>query len=287
MTRNDGNHLEECINSIIQNTRHPHCIIIIDNHSSDALSIQLADSFAKKHPDKIRVIKNKSNKWVIGLNKAIHAELDESDPLFVLTDGDIVVKKPDELSGECWLSSLIQTMSKNPWIGKLGLSIDLSNIKNMPSMESIFIGEKIFYQQSLTPDIFLAQVDTTIAIYRSDLFIHNKPFFYPGHNSYIKPHYHVGRLKKHSCIHLGWENYDQPLAQSQIDEKIFCFTKYCGYINKITLAKASLSARTFNKLSPIFRLYWGIKLFFQWAIYLKNKKVIYQNELLQRSKSKY
>lgn len=287
MTRNDGKHLEECVNSIIRNTVHPHTIFIVDNNSSDELTVRVIDGFAKKYPGKIKAIKNKSNKWILGLNEAIEDEIKESDSFFVLTDGDIVVKAPDKLSGECWLSASVRTMSENPWIGKLGLSIDLSNIKNMPSMREIYLGEESFYQHSLNPDIYLAQVDTTIATYRSDVFVHNRPFFYPGHNSYIKPHYHVGRLKAHQCIHLGWEKYDERPTQSQIDEKIVCFTKYCGYVNNITLKHASCYARIFHKLSLVFRLYWGAKLFFHWALYLKNKKIIYLNELLQRSKSKY
>lgn len=287
MTRNDGGHLEKCINSILCNTIYPYELIIVDNHSNDGLTGRLIRDLEKKYPTTIKAVENRANKWILGLNDALKSVSKDADQFFVLTDGDIAVKEPDRLSGECWLSASVRTMTENPWIGKLGLSIDLSHIKELPSMQAIFAGEEKFYRHSLNPDIYLAQVDTTIAIYRSDLFIHEEPKFYPGHNSYIKPHYHVGRLKKYQCVHLGWERYNEYPTQSQIDEKVVCFTKYCGYVNDITLKQASLSVRAFRKLSAIFRLYWGARLFLFWVIYLKKKKIIYLNELLQSGKSKY
>lgn len=76
-------------------------------------------------------------------------------------------------------------------------------------------------------ELIMAPVDTTLAIYRKDLFVMNK--FIPGHATLVKPYYYVFRTPKvYQAKHLGWRKY-----QKQLEEKIICFTKYIDPIKLV------------------------------------------------------
>ncbi|MGA6884802.1 glycosyltransferase family 2 protein [Escherichia coli] len=67
MTRNDGVYLQDCLNSILKNTVYPFNLYVIDNNSSDKLHLKILEEY--KTRQNVTVIRNKSNLWVLGLNK--------------------------------------------------------------------------------------------------------------------------------------------------------------------------------------------------------------------------
>lgn len=139
MTRNDGVYLQDCLNSILKNTVYPFNLYVIDNNSSDKLHLKILEEY--KTRQNVTVIRNKSNLWVLGLNKHLEKVKKESgSSYFVLTDGDIVFPEPG-LNG-CWLTQLVIYMDTYKCIGKIGMSLNWDSIRDDPFYEEIYEQEK-------------------------------------------------------------------------------------------------------------------------------------------------
>jgi len=124
-------------------------------------------------------------------------------------------------------------------------------------------------QGPIIGDLVVAPVDTTLAIYRKDLFVMGKFKMLPGHASLVKPYYYTCRnISNYRTKHLGWHNYKVP-NKKQLEEKIICFTKYTGYIDPVVLDKAGKRVKYFYKIFRyIFMAYWSSQVVLYWILYI-------------------
>lgn len=267
LTKDEPEFLQKTIRSIVERTSHPYELFVVDNNSQLDAQRQLLQQY--DNDSQIQVIFNAKNEWVLGFNKAIEIIQgckDLSTDYLVLTDGDMVVPEP---SGEsCWLGYLKAQMDQNSCVGKLGLALDLDLIKDSELFQSTYQRELTYKTGPQIGDLIVAPVDTTLAIYRQDLFVFNAFKMLPGHASLIRPYYYTCRTQQYQAIHLGWENYTSP-TQKQLIEKVKCFTKYAGYIDPIVLNKVDTKTKYFYQLfRHLFKAYWSTRVIFYWLVYL-------------------
>jgi glycosyltransferase involved in cell wall biosynthesis len=278
LTRNEPEFLLQTIHSIKQNTEYPHQIIVCDNASNHNHQIKLLDELVKED---IKIFRNKSNRWVLGLNPALNwisENKDSFDSEFcVVTDGDI--EFPHSSGDGCWLTCLVQKMSENSFIGKLGLSISLKEISGRDEFNGIVESERRYQNAVLCPGVYLAPVDTTAAIYRYECMVTKELRFFPGHNSYVRPDLYVGRSQQFTARHLGWEKYGQKQEFNlNTRSKIICFTIFGAHVDPLEMAKAPLWLKIFRMFAhPLMKAVWSARLFFAWIAYISRCKIIYQN----------
>ncbi|EFJ2910225.1 glycosyltransferase family A protein [Escherichia coli] len=279
MTRNDGVYLQDCLNSILKNTVYPFNLYVIDNNSSDKLHLKILEEY--KTRQNVNVIRNKSNLWVLGLNKHLEKVKKESDSsYFVLTDGDIIFPEPG-ING-CWLTQLVIYMDTYKCIGKIGMSLNWDSIRDDPFYEEIYDQEKKLYNNNKKiENLYISPVDTTAAIYRWDWSIEGYKF-YPDHIRYLRPELYSCRTpKEFNAKHLGWLVYKNNNGQAikKLDEKIKCFTLVGADIKKTQLKKASLKVRMFNSLcgKPI-KYFWSMRRILYTIFYTLKKGIwLYDN----------
>ena len=268
LTRDEPEFLDKTVRGIIERTSYPYELFIVDNNSSSSLQIELLNKYKKQ--GLAQVIFNTKNQWVLGFNKALEI-VDKREGLskeyIVLSDGDIVVPEPKD--NLCWLEYMKQKLDCNVAVGKLGLALNLEFIKNQKYLNTVYENELAYMEGPLIGDLVVAAVDTTLAMYRKDLFVMNKFKMLPGHASLVKPHYYTCRTTGHyQAEHLGWSLYNE-LDKKQLQEKVICFTKYGGCIIPILLNQTSTKAKYFYKIfRHIYRLYWFVILSIYWAYYI-------------------
>lgn len=94
---NSGEHLKYAIESIINNTKHPYELILVESESTDGTD-KVCDEFAKR--DNIRVFHTKKE----GITKAINFAIDQTDNDVYLTQDDVILPN---LYGRDWLETLV------------------------------------------------------------------------------------------------------------------------------------------------------------------------------------
>ena len=271
LTKDEPDFLDKTIRSIIARTNYPYELFIVDNDSSLDKQKTLLKSY--KQDGLAHVIFNNKNQWVLGFNKAIdivNNRTDLSSEYVVLTDGDIVV--PEPIDQVCWLEYFMQKMDGNITIGKLGLALDTQFIKDNKKFDNTYANELRYMKGPIVDDLVIAPVDTTLAIYRRDLFVTNTFKMLPGHGSLIRPYYYVFRTSgTYVAQHLGWQNYMEPDI-NQIQSKVICFAKYGGYVDPIVLDKVGSKVRYFYKVfGRIYKAYWALITSYYWVVYFCKK----------------
>jgi glycosyltransferase involved in cell wall biosynthesis len=278
MTRNESKYIKECVASLLE-AKSPNRLIVVDNASTDQQHIDALTRLSES-PD-IHVIWCDGNRWVNNLDYAfacIEAWGLDFD-FFALTDGDTVVSK---LGGD-WLGTLVRQMSENLWLGKLGASIDLSNIENIEIMSKIHEAERQYYKRMIAPGVYLAPVDTTLALYRKDVFVYKALKLRPGHMSAIRPYYHVGRSAKVKIVHRGWEDYTT--GGIGID-KVKAFCKFGAHIQWEHFSGTAFQKFYYRIVSNLYRVYWGGGLGWAHLSYMASSRLFRQNRLYEQSKSR-
>lgn len=270
LTKDEPEFLELMIKSIINRTNYPYKIFIVDNNSQDIEQNKLLSKLERE--DKLKIIHNDKNEWLLGFNNAIkiiHDEQDLNHEYIVLSDGDIIVPIPK--NDVCWLEYLVKKMQSNITIGKIGLSLDISLLTTKKKFTKTHSIEKKYMNGPKVDELIMAPVDTTLAIYRKDLYIMNKFSIMPGHASLIKPCYYIFRTSKvYQAKHLGWRKYQNPNIK-QLEEKIICFTKYAAYVDPIVLEKVNFKTKYFYKIGRyFFKSYWAFKVIVYWFAYIIN-----------------
>jgi len=271
LTKDEPEFLKKTVDGIIDRTGYPYELFIVDNNSTLNKQRILLDTYKKN--GLVHVIFNKKNQWVLGFNKAIdiiNTRADLSLDYIVLTDGDIVVPSPvDEV---CWLEYLKQKMDGNVTVGKLGLALDLSFIKRKKEFSKTYTEHLEYMRGPVVDGLIIAPVDTTLAIYRKNLFVMDEFKMLPGHASLVKPYYYICKTGfTYQAEHLGWKNYEKP-NKKQTEDKIICFTKYAGYVDPVILDKISMEVRYFYKVfRHVYRAYWLLRVIFYWALYIAPK----------------
>ena len=278
LTKDEPKFLKATVQSILERTHYPYQLFISDNNSQSAEQKYLLQQY-DQDPN-IRVICNTNNRWVLGFNNAIEIaqrQKNLSRDYMVLTDGDIMV--PESTDELCWLEYLKQQMDQHTCIGKLGLSLNLDSIKDNSLFQKTYQRELTYKTGPNIGESIIAPVDTTLAIYRQDIFISGAFRLLPGHASLIKPYFFTCRTLHYQAEHLGWKNYIEP-TQEQLKEKIKCFTKYAGYIDSIVLNKTDIKTKNFYRFFRYwFKAYWSIKVIFYWILYVFTRFPRKLNEL--------
>ena len=267
------------IESLIENTSKIYELIVVDNNSSDLEHRKYLNDLRNKGV--VKLYQNNLNQFTFGLNECLK-DLGDSSNLIAICDSDFLYPKP--LDGGCWLSVLVREMQKSPYIGKLGLSISLENIKNKKNLKSIYKRERGFSRLSLNNNVWAAQVDTTPALYRKDLFFWGKFRLYPGHMSANKPYYHIGRHKKIIGYHMGWDN-DEYISKDSIVSvsKIDSFALYGGALDRTVVNNLNIFLKfRYFVLKFISKLFWVSFKMLWFILFLLKGRLFFFNKLLYK-----
>lgn len=214
---NQPNVLLRSIEHIYTKTKFPYRLFVVDNSSKRDGQVQDALKIAAEKFGACVIINPKDN-WIYGFNLAIQNERWPKSDYYVFSDADIIV--PDLGLKICWLEYLVNQMNEHCCIGKLGLSLDLSNLKSNPTLIRTLAIEKKYMQGPKIGTNVVAPLDTTMAIYRKDFFI-TEFKFQIGHASLAKPHYYTCRTSSLvTAIHVGWDFYPGAgLTANTIDQQ--------------------------------------------------------------------
>jgi glycosyltransferase involved in cell wall biosynthesis len=256
MTRNEGLFLKKTVESILNTVSIPVDIYIVDNSSNNSLHINILRELSEF--SNIRIIYNKFNLWVLGVNDTVdYIKSNYDSEYFVLTDGDIDFS--DCCADLCWLTYLIRKMDTYSCIGKLGLSLSWDFLLENMDLKEVLIQEKSLYSDRKINDLFVSMVDTTAAIYRFDWSLEGNSHFYPDHIRYLKPGYYSCRTPRSIKVkHLGWYNYNaKSIDVLGLKSKIICFTLIGGNVKDELLNLAPLKYKLFYKIcyKPILNLW--------------------------------
>lgn len=275
---NEFKYLKYCINSLEKNTQYPHEIMIIDNNSNREVKEKIKVTFSKKY----KIFFNKKDNWLLGFNLAIKS-IKWNWHYIVLTDADICFKKTK--NKKCWLKYLVNQMNKNLCMGKLGIKLNTHYISKKKYFREIFKRELSYQEGKKIGDNIIAPVDTTAAIYRKNIFIHDKFEMKIGHTSLIKPYYYSCRTGKDlDCIHFGWQKYFKTYKTKKnykhLAEKAYFFAKWNRPIEKTLSIELTVYDRIYTYLlSRIMRLFFSVNFIYLWIIYLIKNFPFNYNEI--------
>lgn len=274
MTRNEGKDLINCINSIFETTKIDIKIYLVDNNSDDQEHLAILTSLNLRFSDKLEIIKNKKNRWILGLNDTLKKVRNlHSSPYFFITDGDIDFSNCK--AKPCWLSYLISQMDSNIVVGKLGLSLDWNYISTQDDFLEILDQERSLYNENKKINqLYIAQVDTTATIFRWDWSMESSGCLYPDHMRYLRPELYSCRTDKELVVeHLGWYKYKiNTLPLKTINSKVICFTIVGAALKKEIVSQASIITKVFNCLfSRPCQIYWILRRYYFLCFYIIKK----------------
>ena len=270
LNHNEPNVLLQSIKAIIERTKYPYRLFVVDNASPRTEENETVLRIASDRYSSI-VIRNTKNNWIYGFNLALKHELWPDSELYVFSDADIVV--PECKQGTtCWLTYLVEQMEQYRCIGKLGLSLDLSNIELNPGMKDTYDREKLLMEGDRIGSNIIAPVDTTLAIYRRDLYI-TKFRFAIGHQAMIKPQYYICRTSlEWSSLHLGWNYYpgkEQGYSQTRNWQKALVMCSVGACVDPTIMAQFTFLRRNILRgIRSATRLIFGFRVVVLMTIYV-------------------
>ncbi|PRB05618.1 family 2 glycosyl transferase [Chryseobacterium sp. MYb7] len=269
--KDDIINLEIMLDSIYKNTRYPFEIFLIDNASAPNLKAKL-EELQKKY--NFYLIFSKKNNWLFGFNAVFkHPNWKKDYQYYIFSDCDIEVPALQE---KCWLERMVDEMDNNVCIGKLGISLKYSDIDKGEIYDKVVKQELIHdAQPTIGSKNRIAPVDTTLAIYRTDLFVYNKFRFSIGHASLVRPYYYVCRTDRSEieARHLGWYNRGTTNnTEEQLKSKIICFANYAAFIEPVVFERMPKYYYYYYKIiKPITKLYWSTNVIMAlFYYYIKN-----------------
>ena len=202
---------------IYERTAHPFKLFVVDNKSPRSARLSAVFDLLREKFG-VSVIVNPKNNWIYGFNLAL---LDNAWPkanYYAFSDADIYVPVP--VNGVCWLSHLVDQMDSSCSIGKLGLTLDLSNLVNNPALKKSLEIESRYLAGPTIGENTVALVDTTMALYRNDFFVTDRFRFQIGHASLAKPQYYTCRASRaYLAYHVGWDYYPDASSFAHSTEK--------------------------------------------------------------------
>jgi glycosyltransferase involved in cell wall biosynthesis len=256
MSYNDHASLRLCLRAIVNRTRRDYRLIVVDNASTEPRLLRYLGLLARL--TRIAVHRNRRNLWVLGLNAPLREALKDCRPddLFAVSDCDIIVPPPRD--GRCWLTRMETLMQQHACIGKLGLSLDLGYIQSRPAFAATLAAERFFLDGPRIGETIVAGVDTTMALYRQQLFVTRRPMFLPGHQSLLRPYYYCCRTTAAlQAKHLSWRGYERR-RDDDVAAKLRCMGLLGTAIAPAQVAAAPLGAQiSYRLLLPLARLFWG------------------------------
>lgn len=246
------------LESIYKNTRFRYEVFLIDNASEPHIKLKLLE-LQKKY--EFNFISSNKNNWILGFNAVFkHQNWRKDYAYYIFSDCDIEVPA---LSGKCWLEKMVDEMENNICIGKLGISLKYSDIDKGEIYDKVVREEQIIDAQPVIGGKNrVAPVDSTLAIYRKDLYVGNSFRFSIGHASLVRPYYYVCRTDRSEleARHLGWYNRGVTNnTTAQLKNKIICFSKYAAYVEPAALKRMPKYYQFYYRIvKPIMKLYWSI-----------------------------
>ncbi len=138
LTYNRCTYFQKTVAALIQHTRYPYRLIVVDNNSSPEMRSYLQETAGLYD----HLILNDENYHTVAFQRGITCA--ESDP-YIVSDPDILV--PD-LEGPCWLERLVNLHQKFPEMGLIALNLDPAN--KPAKLPDVYIGEKIIYSDEIT-----------------------------------------------------------------------------------------------------------------------------------------
>lgn len=279
--------LLRAVQLISERTYYPYVLYVVDNNSPKTTELENVMRIIEDQY-KANVIFNPKNNWIYGFNLAL---LDFSWPksnFYAFSDADIYVPLP--VNGICWLGHLVEQLNQNCSIGKLGLSLDLSNLVNNPALKKSLEIESRYLSGPKIGENVVALVDTTMALYRKDLFVTDQFMFQIGHASLVKPQYYTCRAsQKYLAYHVGWDYYPQATSLAYSDEKQWgkALTMYRvgAFVAPELLGQFSMVKRIFLKIiQRLVRSLHGLKVAALIFIYLCKKFPRDINEIQSRAR---
>jgi glycosyltransferase involved in cell wall biosynthesis len=266
MSYNDHASLRLCLRAIVNRTRRSYRLIVVDNASTEPRLLRYLRHLACL--TRIAVHRNRRNLWVLGLNAPLRDALKQSQPqdLFAVSDCDIIVPPPRD--GRCWLARMEALMLEHVCIGKLGLSLDLGYIQSRPVFAQTLAAERFFLDGPRIGETIVAGVDTTMALYRQQLFVTRRPYFLPGHQSLHRPYLYCCRTTPSlQAKHLSWRGYASRSDDDAI-AKLRCMGLLGAHVAPAQVAGAPVAAKlAYRMLVPVTRLFWGTWVTMLQAIY--------------------
>ncbi|MGD8777575.1 MAG: glycosyltransferase [Ignavibacteria bacterium] len=195
LTYNRLKYFQKTLESLKNNTRYPHRIIVVDNASENKMVNYLKENELSFH----KVIYNKSNEWTAAFQKGIGVST--SDP-FIVCDPDILVPN---IEGKCWLERLIELHEKNEDMGLIALNLDPSN--KPEKMPDVYISDKTKYND----DITLSNVGTVMQAIKRKYFNFSYNTDWETCEKIRQNGGKVGFANNIIAYHLGWnEGKDYP-----------------------------------------------------------------------------
>lgn len=263
--------LLRAVEAIAQRTKIPYLLFVVDNASPITSEVSRV-LYAVSHQYSAIVIHNPKNNWVFGFNLAITHPSWPNSELCAFSDADIIVPALDG-DGTCWLSYLVEQMENHHCIGKLGLSLDLTNLAENPKLVHTYkIEQKYLQGKRIGPNI-IAPVDTTMALYRRGLFVNGFRFSI-GHASLVKPYYYTCRTRPEiSAVHLGWDFYpgagEQTYDDDMLWKKSFAMCRFGAHVDPSILDRFSFGKRVFLRVTQFTaRCFFGIRVVLLMLAYL-------------------
>ncbi len=195
LTFNRLDYFIQTITALIQNTRYPYNLIVVDNNSGEEFK-----NFLKENNKLFSlVIYNNSNEWTSAFQKGI--DVSTSDP-FIVSDPDILVPN---LEDKCWLERVINLHNLYPEIGLLALN--LSDENKPPKMPDVYLGDKQVYNE----EIELSNVGTVFQSIKRKFFNFRYVTDWETCERIRQNGGKVGFAKNIKAYHLGWnEEIDYP-----------------------------------------------------------------------------
>jgi glycosyltransferase involved in cell wall biosynthesis len=238
--------LADAVACISERTVYPYLLFVVDNASDSSDELEALFATLEQRYNAI-IIRNKHNNWIYGFNLAIDDSRWPSSKYYVFSDADILV--PHAIENRCWLEQMVDEMEQNRCIGKLGISLNLDGLAQMPELRSTYEMELKYYNGEKIGNNVISPVDTTLAIYRSNYFI-GRFRFRIGHQSLSRPYYYTCRTRMGlSAEHVGWNFYPGVGAKSyslaRQWKKAFAMSKMGTYTAPEILNKFSLPRKIF------------------------------------------
>jgi hypothetical protein len=281
LSYNDLPSLRLCLRALVNRTRRPHELIVVDNASTEPRLQRYLRWLARL--TRVRVHRNRRNLWVLGLNAPLREALATRPPdaLFAVSDGDIIVPPPRD--GVCWLERMERILAAHACIGKLGLALDTGYLATRPEFSKTLEVERFFMAGPRIGENVVAGVDTTMALYRRDLFVTGEPRFLPGHQSLHRPHYYCCRTGTDlRAKHLSWRGYALR-APADVAAKMVCMALLGTEVGAAQRAAAAFGPRLFYGLvRPVARVFWGLQVALRQGRYLAARFPRRINELQHR-----
>ena len=284
---NEPELLLKCVVAIKERTRFQHILFVVDNDSPKTARVdEVLQLISTKYS--VIVLNNKKNNWIYGFNLALQSEYWPISPYYAFSDSDVIV--PERPTGDpCWLEHLVIQLDQYRCIGKIGLSLNLDNLALNPALQPTLMRESAYMAGPKIGPNIIAPVDTTMALYRNDLFI--VPFkMQVGHASLVKPYYYICRTSQEfNALHLGWDYYpgamNGEIPKERLWKKTLSFSRMGAIVDPAILAQFNLLQRIYA-ITILYRtrLFFGARICWLTARYVLRNFPRRLNEVQSRAR---